>query len=140
MSSDRLDGSPSQQSVEQSREARLVRIAHGTLAIGLDPFGMLDPQIVVNLLLELGVGVDLVIHGYASVKDLCVARDGSDKGFGGNVDEPWRPEHAVRPSKGIPKDGMLVFAVRTTLVQLDDCLALALQQHGKQSALRKGLG
>jgi hypothetical protein len=25
---------------------------------------MLDPQIVVNLLLELGVAVDLVIHGY----------------------------------------------------------------------------
>jgi hypothetical protein len=24
---------------------------------------MLDPQVVVNLLLELGVGVDLVIHG-----------------------------------------------------------------------------
>jgi hypothetical protein len=57
-SSDRLDGSPSQRSVEQSREARLVRIAHGTLAIGLDPFGMLDPQIVVNLLPEFGVGMD----------------------------------------------------------------------------------
>ena len=25
---------------------------------------MLDPQIVVNLLLKLGVGVDLMIHGY----------------------------------------------------------------------------
>jgi hypothetical protein len=25
---------------------------------------MLDPQIVVNLLLELGVSVDLVIHGH----------------------------------------------------------------------------
>ena len=74
------------------------------------------------------------------VKDSSVARDGSDKGFGGNVDEPWRPEHAVRPSKGIPKDGMLVFAVRTTLVQLDDCLALALQQDGEQSALRERKG
>jgi hypothetical protein len=62
-SNNRLD-SPSQQSVERSREARLVRIAHGTLAIGLDPFGMLDPQIVVNLLPEFGVGMDLVIHGY----------------------------------------------------------------------------
>ena len=57
-------GFRSRRSAEQLREARLVRIAHGTLAIGLDPFGMLDPQIVVNLLLELGVGVDLVIHGY----------------------------------------------------------------------------
>ena len=25
---------------------------------------MLDPEVVVNLLLELGVGVDLMIHGY----------------------------------------------------------------------------
>jgi hypothetical protein len=49
--------------VEHFREAQLVRIARGTFAIGLDPFGMLDPQIVVNLVLELGVGVDLMIHG-----------------------------------------------------------------------------
>ena len=60
--SDRLVGSASRQTAEQFREARLVRIAHGTLAIGLDPFGMLDSQIVVNLLLELSVSVDLVIH------------------------------------------------------------------------------
>ena len=33
-----------------------------------------------------------------------------------------------------------MLAVCTTLGQLDDCVALALQQHGKQSALRKGLG
>jgi len=64
MSSDRLVGSPSRQSAEQFRETRLVRITHGTLAIGLDPFGMLDPQIVVNLLPKLGVGVDLVMHGH----------------------------------------------------------------------------
>jgi hypothetical protein len=61
--SDRLVGSASHQTAEQFCEARLVRIAHGTLAIGLDPFGMLDSQIVVNLLLEFRVGVDLVIHG-----------------------------------------------------------------------------
>jgi hypothetical protein len=52
------------QSVEQFREARLVRITHGGLAIWLDPFGMLNPQVVVNLLPELGVGMDLVRHGY----------------------------------------------------------------------------
>ena len=60
---DRLVGSPSRQSVEHFREARLVRIARGTFAIGLDPFGMLDPQIVVNLLVEFGLGVDLMRHG-----------------------------------------------------------------------------
>ena len=74
------------------------------------------------------------------VKDSSVARDGSDKRLGRIANEPSRGERAVRPSKGIPKDGMLVFAVRTTLVQLDDCLALALQQDGEQSALRERKG
>ena len=48
---------------EHFREARLVRIARGTFAIGLDPFGMLDPQIVVNLLLEFGIRVNWMRHG-----------------------------------------------------------------------------
>jgi len=63
-SSDRSVGFRSHRSADQLCEARLVRIARGTFAIGLDPFGMLDPQIVVNLLPKLGVGVDLMIHGY----------------------------------------------------------------------------
>src|SRR5258707_445608 len=58
-----LGGSTSRQRIEQFHEARLVRITHGGAAIWLDPFGMLDPQVVVNLLPELGVGVDLVRHG-----------------------------------------------------------------------------
>ena len=62
-SSDRLVGSPSHQRIEQFHEARFVRITHKRLAIWLDPFGMLDSQVVVNLLLELGIGVDLVRHG-----------------------------------------------------------------------------
>jgi hypothetical protein len=62
-SSDRLVRSHSRQSAEQFHEARLVRITHWRFAIWLDPFGMLDPQVVVNLLLELGVGVNLVRHG-----------------------------------------------------------------------------
>ncbi len=52
-------GSPARQSVEQFREARLVRITDGGFAIWLDPFGMLHPQVVVNLLPELAAGVDL---------------------------------------------------------------------------------
>ena len=55
-------GSCSRESVEQCIEARLIRITCGGFAILLDPFGMLDPQVVVNLLQELGVGVDLVRH------------------------------------------------------------------------------
>jgi len=60
---DRLVGSPWRQSVEHFRETRLVRIAYGGFAIWLDPFGVLDPQIVVNLLLEFGVRVDWMRHG-----------------------------------------------------------------------------
>jgi len=54
-SSDGLVGSHSRQRVEQFREARLVRITLGGFAIWLDPFGMLDPQVVVNLSPEVGV-------------------------------------------------------------------------------------
>ena len=50
--------------IEQFYETRLVRITHRAFAIWLDPFGMLDPQIVVNLLPKLAVGVDLVRHGH----------------------------------------------------------------------------
>ena len=63
-SSDNLVGSPSRRNAEQLHEARFVRIAHGGLAIWLDPFGMLDPEVVVNLLPELGVSVDLVRQGH----------------------------------------------------------------------------
>ena len=62
-SSDKLVGSPSRRNAEQFHEARLVRITHGGFAIWLDPFGMLEPQIVVNLLPELCVGVNFVRHG-----------------------------------------------------------------------------
>ena len=57
-------GSPSRESIELFRETRLVRITHGGFAIWLDPFGMLDAQVVVNLLPEFGVSVDLVRHGH----------------------------------------------------------------------------
>ena len=59
-SNDPLVRSFSPYRTEQFHETRLVRIAHGTVAIWLNPFGMLDPQIVVNLLPKLGVGVDLM--------------------------------------------------------------------------------
>jgi hypothetical protein len=74
------------------------------------------------------------------VKDSMVTRDGSDKGLGKIVDQRWRRERAVRPSEGIPKSGAHVPAACATLGQLDCFVALALQQHGEQSALRKGRG
>jgi len=54
--------SPSHQCVEYLYKARLVRITHGRFAIWLDPFGMLGPQVVVNLLPKLGVRVGLGRH------------------------------------------------------------------------------
>jgi hypothetical protein len=74
------------------------------------------------------------------LKGSSAARDGSDKGLGGIVDGRWRRERAERPSEGNPKDGTHVLAVRATPVQLDYFVALALKQHGKQPALRKGRG
>ena len=72
------------------------------------------------------------------VKDSRVTRHGSDKGLGRIPDEGWRRECAVRPSERIPKGGTNVLALCATPGQLDYLVALALQQHGKQSALRKG--
>ena len=72
------------------------------------------------------------------VKDSRVTRDGSDKRLGKIVDQRWRRERAVRPSERIPKGGTNVLALCATPGQLDYFVALALQQHGKQSALRKG--
>lgn len=43
--------------LEKLDQARLVEIAHGRFAAGLDPFRMLPAQVVVNLLLKLGHGV-----------------------------------------------------------------------------------
>ena len=75
-----------------------------------------------------------------SVKDLSVPREGSDNGLGRIADEPWRRERAVQPSQGIPKGGTQVCAMGTTPGQLDDCVALALQQDSEQSALRERKG
>ena len=60
---DPLVGSFLSYRIERFHETRLVRIAHRTIAIWLNPFGMLDPKIVVNLLPKLGVGVDLKRFG-----------------------------------------------------------------------------
>jgi hypothetical protein len=74
------------------------------------------------------------------VKDSSVAREGSHNGLGRIADERWRRERTPRPSEGIPKGGTDVLAVCVTPGQLDDCAALALQQHGEQSALREHEG
>ena len=55
----------------------------------------------------------------ALVKDSGVTRDSSDNGLGRIADGRRRRERAVRPSKGIPKDGAHVLAVCATPGQLD---------------------
>jgi hypothetical protein len=76
----------------------------------------------------------------ALVKDSRVTRNSSDKALGRIPDEGWRRERAVRPSEGIPKGGTNVLTLCATPGQLDYFVALALQQHGEQPALRKGQG
>ena len=74
------------------------------------------------------------------MKDSSVTRESSDKRLGRIADERWRRERAVRPSKGIPKGGAHVLAACATPGQQGYFVVLALQQHGEQSALRKGGG
>jgi hypothetical protein len=52
------------QDIECFHQARLVRITHGRLAIWLDPLGMLDPQVVVNLFPQVCVRIKLVKHDH----------------------------------------------------------------------------
>ena len=46
------------------RQTPVVQVAHRRLAIRLDPLGMLSPQIMMNLPLKLGVGVNRTDRGY----------------------------------------------------------------------------
>jgi hypothetical protein len=57
-----LSGFSWRQTIEQFRQARLVRITHARFAIRFDPFRVLNPKVVVNLLPELRVSVDLMMQ------------------------------------------------------------------------------
>jgi hypothetical protein len=69
-----------------------------------------------------------------------VLRDSCHNVLGGIVDESWCRERAPRLGEGTPKGGTHMLAVCATPGQLDDCVALALQQDGEQSALRESKG
>jgi hypothetical protein len=60
---DRLVASRLRECSEQFREARVIRITHGAFAICLDPFGVLNPEVVVDLVPKLGVTTDSVRRG-----------------------------------------------------------------------------
>ena len=89
-----LGASPSRQRIEQFHEARLVRITRGGFAILLDPFGMLDPQVVVNLFPELGVGMNLVKHEIGCGKRFMCGGEHFLQSLGGMIDQRCRRERA----------------------------------------------
>ena len=89
---------------------------------------MLEPQVVVNLLPKLGIGADLVRHGY--VKDSRIPRECSSNA----ANTRQQPSERARIGR------TQLAAVCATLGQLDHFVALTLQQHGQQSALGKGRG
>ena len=66
-----------------------------------------------------------------------MARNGSHRALGGIVDERSCHECAPPPSEGTPKGSSHLPSVCATPGQLDDFVVLALQQNGRQSALRK---
>ena len=55
------------QHIQRFYQTRLIRITCGAFAVWLDPFGMLDPQVVMNLLLQIYVRMELVNHKHWSV-------------------------------------------------------------------------
>jgi len=90
---------PSRQSIELFHETHLVRITQGGFAIWLDPFGMLDPQVVVNLLPKLGVGVDLVSHRHCLGERFKCAAERFLQSLAGIVDQRWRRAARANVSK-----------------------------------------
>ena len=118
----------SRQSTDQFHKAGVVRITSGGLAIWLHPFGMLEPQVVVNLLPKLGIGADLVVHGH--VKESRMPRECPS-----NTSVEWSTSDGAantrqQPSERACKGRTQLAAVCATLGQLDHFVALALQQHG----------
>jgi hypothetical protein len=64
----------------------------------------------------------------------------SGEGLGANGGRTSGRKRPPRPREGTPKGGAHLVALCTTPGQLAYFVALALQQHGQQSALCKGRG
>jgi hypothetical protein len=91
---------------------------------------MLEPQVVVNLLPQLRVGVDLVRHRSWLVKDSRMPREGSS-----NASAEWSAKIGgtstrQQPSERARKGETHLSAVCATRSQLDHPVVLASQQHG----------
>jgi len=71
-------------------------------------------------------------------KDLSTAGEDPTHGLARMADGHGCRKRPPRPGEGTPKGGAHVLALCTTPGQLAFFVALALQQHGQQSALCKG--
>ena len=134
MSHDGLVSSVCRQSFQLFYETRFVIITNKGFAIWLDPFGMLNPQVVVNLLPELAVGTDLGRHG----DDSNAARDRSRKVLFRIVGGRSSRDGTKCPCERVAKCRTEMLAVCTTLGALGYFTTLVFQQYGEQSTLRKG--
>ena len=107
---------------EQFHEAYLIRITDRRFTIWLNPFWMLDPEVVMHLPPKLGVSVNVVSLRH------CLGENSSV--------QPNRSSKATSPAS----TGCGAMSARQGLGQLAAFLALALQQHRQQSALSKSRG
>jgi len=73
----------------------------------------------------------------ASIKDLTAAWEVSDESSARTADGHRCRKRSPRPSESTPKGSAHVLGLCTTPGQLAYFVALALQQHGQQPALRK---
>jgi hypothetical protein len=74
----------------------------------------------------------------AVVKDSCVTRNAVSKASAESSNSDAAESACQKPIEGTPKSRTRLVAVCSTPGQLNHFVALALQQQGQQSALRKG--
>jgi hypothetical protein len=109
---------------EQFHEAHLIRITDRRFTIWLHPFGVLDSEVVMDLPPKLGVSVNVVSLRHCLGENSSVQPNGSSK-----ATSPSSTSCRAMSARQAPGLG-----------QLAAFLALALQQHGQQSALRESRG
>jgi hypothetical protein len=100
---------------------------------------VLDAQVVVNLLPELCVGVDLVRHDHwLGERFKSLPRNAFSKASAERSNSDGAVSERQQPIQPTPKGRTRLLAVCSTPGRLNHFVALALQQQGQQSALRKG--
>ena len=78
-------------------QAQFVRFAGRAVAVSRHLLGMLDAQIIVNLLLQLGIGVNLVNHRYNLRLRSRRSHHASGRFSVASVEMMRAPSHVVAP-------------------------------------------